>query len=207
MALIQTMTREIGMTTELKRLDLQFHRRLLVRVIFSTLEGYAFHLRKKTFEAGKASKYAFSRNDLERLMERKEKTQPDGRIKEISFHLPSLAGLRFSIAIFARVMGVPEPPPPRPGDLEAAFAVRDRLTHPKNAASFAISNTDAEILARLGAWFSTVAQWYLRHGRVARFVFSETDEAAAASHLEGSLRAVDGVRDVHRSRDYYRAAD
>jgi hypothetical protein len=161
MALIQAMTREIGMTTELKGLDPQFHRRLLVRVIFSTLEGYAFHLRKQAFEAGQTSKYAFSKGDLERLTERKEKPQPDGSIKEQTFYLPSLSGLRFSIAIFARIMGVPEPPPPRPGDLEAAFAVRDRLTHPKNAASFAISSADAEVLARLGAWFSTVAEWYL----------------------------------------------
>jgi hypothetical protein len=37
----------------------------------------------------------------------------------------------------------------------------------------------------------------LRHGRVARLVFSETDEAAATGDLEGSPGLVDRVGDVH----------
>lgn len=159
-ALVQALAREISMTTELKGLDPQFHRRLLVRVIFSSLEGYAFHLRKRAFEAGQASKYSFSKKDLEMLQEREEKLQADGSVKVRTFYLASLPALRFSVAIFARVMGVPEPPPPQSGDLEAGFAIRDRLAHPKSAASFAISEADAKVLARLGAWFSTVAQWY-----------------------------------------------
>jgi hypothetical protein len=37
----------------------------------------------------------------------------------------------------------------------------------------------------------------LRHGRVARLVLTETDEAAAAGDLEGAAGAVDRVSGVH----------
>jgi hypothetical protein len=40
---------------------------------------------------------------------------------------------------------------------------------------------------------------YLRHGRVARLVFSDPNEAAATGDLEGSPGAVDGIGNIHAS--------
>jgi len=160
MVLITAMGKEVQKTAALEGLDPGFRQRLLVRVIFSTFEGYAFHLRQRALEIGQANDYEFSKTAFENLTEQKEVTKDDGTVEMKQFFLGSLKGLKFSIAIFAKVLGVPEPPSPKAGDLEAGFSVRDRLTHPKRAASFNISESEAQVMVRLGGWFSTVVQWY-----------------------------------------------
>lgn len=160
MALIQAMGAELRAVTELKGLDTQVHRRLLVRVVFSTFEGYAFHLRQRALSIRESKKFTFSKSAMEKLKEEEERLREDGTVERRKRFMGSIEGLRFSIGIFARVLGIPEPESPKGDDLEIGFAIRDRLTHPKAAADFTITEVEGQAMGRLGAWFAKVVAWY-----------------------------------------------
>jgi hypothetical protein len=107
MALIRAMGAEIKAVTELKGLETQVHRRLLVRVIFSTFEGYAFHLRQRAISIGESKKFPFSKTAMEKLTEEEERPREDGTVEKRKRFMKSIEGLRFSIDIFARVLDIP----------------------------------------------------------------------------------------------------
>jgi hypothetical protein len=160
MALIRAMGAEIKAITELKGLETQVHRRLLVRVIFSTFEGYAFHLRQRAIAIGEAKKFPFSKTSMEKLTEEEQRRREDGTVEKRKRFMKSIEGLRFSIDTLARVLDIPGPESPTGHDLEVGFAVRDRLTHPKAAADFEITEAEAQAMGRVGEWFAKVVTWY-----------------------------------------------
>ncbi len=184
MALVAALGNELRMTIELQNLEAQFHRRLMVRVLFTAFEGYAFHLRRRALDVGNHARYQFSKTELQKLTEREEKRTPAGEVKVRSFYLRSKEAFTFSVGIFARVMGVPQPELPSVDDLDIAFAVRDRLTHPKKAGDFNITDTEYPAIARLAIWFSSILTWYsaaeLAHIERIRVSISESFESQIA---------------------------
>jgi hypothetical protein len=159
-ALIQALVAEVGLANSLRGVDQQFHRRAIVRILFSVLEGYSFILGQRALEVGHRSGFAFSARQLKRLGQPSASPSLDDTSKPSSQPEGSQKGLGFSIAMYAAVMGVSTPEPTPEDAVGIGFAVRNRRTHPKSAESFTISDQEAAAIAIVIDWFQKVAAWY-----------------------------------------------
>jgi len=195
MALIKAMGEELRLTSGLKGLDPQFHRRLLVRVLFSTFEAFAFHLKQRTLEAGNAGGIQFSQTEQRKLTETKIVERPDGSTEERSFFLKSQDNLAFAVAIYSRVMGV-EPPPAFPAEaMSTGIAVRHRLTHPKSAAAFMIQDSEAQAIVRLAEWFKVAYQW----SSSAELASIERIRKEMSTSIQNQIATIRAAQDDHKA--------
>lgn len=150
MALIIAMGDEMAKTAAIPDLEEPFRKRLLVRVFFSVLEGYAFHVKQRALSIGTHRKHEFSKRQMEMLTETR-----DGQTR----YPPSRKNLAFAVSVYAQVTGAKLGPDLPEQDSLTSFSVRDRLTHPKRAADLRITGAESAALASLLKWFMAAVKW------------------------------------------------
>ena len=160
LALLGAIAAELRMVRALTGLDEQFHRRLIVRVFFSAFEAFAFHLKQRSLATGKLDGRTFTKSQIEKLTELRRKVKPDGSEEVHRSFLRSQDNLAFALDIYREVMKVPAAPPVPATEMTIGVDVRDRLTHPKTATAFVMTDEEAEALVRLGQWFKTAVRWF-----------------------------------------------
>jgi hypothetical protein len=159
-ALIKAMANELGMVAALTGLDEQFHRRLMVRVVFSAFEAFAFNLKRRSLATGQPEGVTFSKTQLEKLTELRTNVRADGSTEARNFFLKSQDNLDFALKIYSQVLKAPPAPPVPAAEMAIGVEARDRLTHPKTAAAFFITDEEDRAVGSLVDWFKQAVEWF-----------------------------------------------
>lgn len=132
--------------------DDQFTRRMRVRVVFSSIEAHISHL--------KASSLAFSLSDErmftpeEELELRDQRRTSNGRIVD---NRPSLKeNIKIAFKAFAKATGtgyIVNYGTKEAVDFFRAADIRNRITHPKSAKDWVLSEEDVDLINKAWIWF------------------------------------------------------
>lgn len=129
-------------------------RREYVRAVFALVEGITFAMK----QCALASKNVeFTESERQLLKEHEHVLDENGRVHVRKARLKTTANTRFGLESFARTCRHSRRPNVSGDGWQAfkkALLLRDRLTHPKNAASLQV--TDGELLdvTRARSWFT-----------------------------------------------------
>jgi hypothetical protein len=138
-----------------KKSDSQFCRRMMCRTIFSSIEAIVNHMKQTALLLESDRRNVFS--DAERLALRDVEyfIEDNGEVKERSARIRFKANLCFALSALAKVN--------RPSfvlkkddgwnALCKSLEVRDRITHPKNADSYLITDDEMEAIGDGWDWF------------------------------------------------------
>jgi hypothetical protein len=141
--------------------DSGFVARVFVRTIFSVFDGYAWYLKQRALEGAPNAGIEFGPDELEMIHERRVKTLASGEKTEVPNIIQTKENLKFAIRIYARERGA-EPPlvdNALPSEFRVVAEVRNRITHPKSAADFNVTQSEGVAVARLLEWFMRLVSW------------------------------------------------
>lgn len=138
-----------------------FVARTFVRTLFSIFDGYSWLLKHRAMNGAANAGLQFTEKELEIIHEERSKTFEDGTSKIVPKIVPTKENLLFSIRAYARVRHVEAPLVSNalPPEFHIANDVRNRITHPKSAADFAISANELRAIGMLLVWFGSLATW------------------------------------------------
>jgi hypothetical protein len=134
----------------------QFWRRATVRAFFAEVEAITYELKQFAYAAREIPGIGFSPGDIEALTEETYELNERGKSTPRKAKLPTLANLRFAFDAYGRaVFSDYELDVTGQGwqFMKTAIDVRDRLTHPKGAASLLVTRKDLEAVVYASAWF------------------------------------------------------
>jgi hypothetical protein len=132
-----------------------YAQRALVRAHFALIEGLSFALRQVTLASLRGTE-RLSEDEVILLREERPSIDEQGRPKAIQQFLKFPDSLLFSIRSYVKNHGTTYEPD-RTGSgwqaLHSAVKARDRVTHPKSAASLALSDADLRTFVEAAAWW------------------------------------------------------
>ena len=134
-----------------------FWRRMTYRTVFASIEALARFLRQTALLFTEQGEDPFSAAERLALAEVTYEVGPDGRVGEKPTKIRTLDGICLSLDAIARSAGVAYRVDKSGGkwrSLCSAVKVRDRLTHPKSAQDFVV--TDQEMKHLHSGW-----RWYM----------------------------------------------
>jgi hypothetical protein len=153
LAELNTILTQRGMT--------DFVARLFIRVLFSTFDGYAYYVKQRALEGGKAAGVEFTGKELAILTETREIVSADGLVERGPQIVPTRESLTFALKTYGRIRN--KKPPlvngALPEEFKVASAVRNRITHPKHTADFTVDNEEKRAIGKLLIWWKEVMDW------------------------------------------------
>jgi hypothetical protein len=128
-----------------------FVARTFVRTLFSMFDGYSWFLKHRAMDGAANARVQFTEKELEVINEERSKSLDDGTSKMLPKIVATKENLLFSIRAYARVRQVDAPLVSNalPPEFHIANDVRNRITHPKSAADFAISANELRAIGML----------------------------------------------------------
>lgn len=145
---------------ELERKDTGYTRRNYVRTVFAMGEGTIWIVKQELATRDSArTKRAFSPGEMELLLDQSFDLRENGKVHQKRKDLKLIANLQFAYSCLTRVSG------PRPGtvpledviaDIRAAIEVRHRITHPKKAAEFDVTDRDICAVRKADGFFQSM---------------------------------------------------
>ena len=122
------------------------------RVVFACIEAHVFHLKGSAHTFSLPQDGLFDEEELEKLQDfRRDK---GGNIWKLKMSLKD--NIRFAFGAFARASGkdynVDFGNKPA-ADFLKAVAIRDRITHPKSASDWKISDSESRLIDEAWHWF------------------------------------------------------
>ncbi len=177
----------------------QFARRTYIKAIFTDIEGHLFAFKQVTLSLERAlvgyklptarDTYINLFTEAERMILREKKFELRGdEAKERDYFLKFEENIRFVFKVFQRAMHVNAAIPFNEDGWRRLIAtqdIRNRITHPKSAAEFEISDQDINT-ALVGV------QWYEKAVEVLM------DKAATESRFASRFRLVSDPADLNR---------
>lgn len=138
----------------------EFNKRTLIRTCAALVEGLSYQLRQVTLATLKETNL-LSDGELAILQETKHQLSEQGQVKEKGNFQSTLPMLLFTLRVFAKNHGASFSPNTSDNgwnSLRNAFALRDRLMHPKSFEDLHVSDeAGAEFTAGIQWWDSSVA--------------------------------------------------
>lgn len=135
---------DVGRATDLLELDdSQFNRRVLVRTIYSTLEAFVHWLKARAVAACRNGTLHCSHTEMGILLEETSGIDAKGRAFSRPIFIPLDQNFRFVCGLYLHREFLPldvDFGSHGWADLKAGIRVRNRLTHPKCAADFFVSD-------------------------------------------------------------------
>lgn len=136
--------------------DCQLNRRSFVRAIFSLIEGMTYSLKRMAYEKTLTGTSQLSSADISMLKEETYDLGRKGNPVTIPKPLPLKKNVRFTFSIFSQVYQInfiPKFDGPGWNSLLRAYAVRNRLMHPKGPSDLEVSASELNAAFRAYAWF------------------------------------------------------
>src|SRR6267142_3548125 len=138
-----------------KNEESQSLRRALCRSIFSLIEGTSYLLKKSALDVEDA-KQIFTNADFALLNDEGYELDSRGYAKVIRKHLPTLANIRYSMEAFSK-SNHSKYSPNCSGqgwqDIQLAYEIRNRLTHPKSTTDLNLTKKDMKTIEGAYKWF------------------------------------------------------
>jgi hypothetical protein len=135
----------------------EFNKRTLVRTCAALVEGLAYQLRQVTLASLKNTQL-LTLGDRATLTEVKYQLSAQGTVQERDNFQSTLPQLLFSLRIYAKNHGADFDPNTSDNGwncLRKAFALRDRLMHPKSLADLEVTDGDGEEFAAGVQWWDS----------------------------------------------------
>jgi hypothetical protein len=132
----------------------QLERRLLVRSIFSFIEGMSFAIKAESLNFRGAT--TLSDGEVQLAKEESYELDPSGIVKLRSAKLQTLANVRFAFNIFAKCARLDWSLDVSSNgweQLRRSFQVRNRLTHPKRCEDLVVADTEVRDCLSAFSWF------------------------------------------------------
>lgn len=170
--------------------DSQFHRRNLVRTLFSVVDGMSSMLKEDAIALAVKRKHQFSPAELAILREETYSLDKDGKATTKSGFASTEANVRFAIQTYIR-LHEPEFSVDVGGEgwaaFKAALQIRHRLTHPTLAKSLEVTDAELETVKLASEWFEdqAVGEQAKSLGRVAQKITAELQERIAEHERKG----------------------
>jgi hypothetical protein len=140
----------------LKQQDSQVHRRAYVRAAFAAVEAISYGIRQYLLRVYEAGYVKFEWAEVAALAEVSPDVKANGSVGTRKFWPPQREALRMTFALtekaFQRSLGL-DFASPEWTTLEKAFAVRDRLVHPKKPSDYEISDPELSDIRFGMMWF------------------------------------------------------
>ncbi|MCW3094771.1 MAG: hypothetical protein JWL77_389 [Chthonomonadaceae bacterium] len=141
--------------------DSQFTRRVYVRAVFALIEGNINLMADVILAASGRDEVALTTREAEALRQERQITTEQGvDVTRVKF-VPIRDRIVPVFSTFARMFEerfLPDRSTSGWTDFIAAIEIRNRITHPKNAASFDISDNDLGIVERAREWYAASIQ-------------------------------------------------
>jgi hypothetical protein len=130
-------------------------RRALVRSVFAYIEGSSFGFRSAALSLARIRNVSLTLAETLMCREVTYALNERGQVEEKQVLSPSLANLRFALAIFSKVAGAPYEFPA--GDskfegLQVAQRIRNRLMHPRRMQELEVSSEEQAIVVGALDW-------------------------------------------------------
>lgn len=141
----------------LKAHDTPFWRRVACRSIFASIEALTNHLKQNTLLHTFGEEDFFTDAEKLALNDREYSVTDRGEVKERGARIRTLPNILLAFDSFSRVCGQKFAMPKPEGweSLKKAIKIRDRITHPKVAADYEISDQEFAEINKAWIWFST----------------------------------------------------
>ncbi len=140
-------------------------RRGLYRASFALVEAVTFATKRLIIEGHEAKLFELSAAEQMILLEKDYDLKDSGQIREVRRYPSFKANLKFTFDLFNKVYKTDfQVPYGHAGwqALQGALDVRDRITHPKRAQDFDISDDEIKLLKKANAWFRKLSQAILK---------------------------------------------
>lgn len=141
--------------------DTQFARRTYVRAVFAQIEGNINLMADVIVEAEKRGEVTLSAQDMELLLEERQSTDSIGAVVRRPKFVPVRDRITPVMELFASMYGGSFKPDKGTTGWELflrAMELRNRITHPKNASSFDIADSDLDDVRVAREWFATTVE-------------------------------------------------
>lgn len=130
-------------------------RRALVRAVFAYIEGSSFGFRSAALSLARIRNISLTLAESLMCREVTYALNEKGQVEEKQILSPSLANLRFALAIFSKVAGAPYEFPA--GDskfesLQVAQRIRNRLMHPRRMKELEVSPEEQALVLKTLDW-------------------------------------------------------
>jgi hypothetical protein len=174
----------------------QFWRRNYTRTVFACVEGTVFGL--KSLVLASIGTVNLSFEEVMFLQERSYHITEQGQVRSENAKINTLANVRFTFFMLVKALELEDRSPDYSGNGWVQFRqmqrIRDRLTHPKNAAELDVSDSELHIIDAGYSWFNKSVTNILSGGiKRMKHILDELDylfrwmeEAAAGATLEVS---------------------
>ena len=133
----------------------QYAKRALVRAFFAQVEGLSYQLRQVTI-ASLRDTGQLSPAEVQLLREVRESIDDRGNVREVTSYLSFPDSVLFSMKIYVKNHGAKfdiDKNHPGWSAFKQATQTRHRVTHPKNAASLEIADSDVRNLETASSWW------------------------------------------------------
>jgi hypothetical protein len=183
-ALLNELARDIGAVIKGRPWNelSQSERRMLVRVIFATIEALIYVMKQIALAAHPDPKCpTISEAERAFAIERDFRLAPSGDVEQRTAKIPLETNIRFAFKLLAKAGTIPtalDVSGPEWQSLQAAIKVRDRITHPRSISDLTIS--DAE-LSGVMIGFTWVVVSHLKLGNDLKAVLREQSETPSTN--------------------------
>jgi len=148
----------------LGRADGQFARRTFIRSAIAVTEGVVWVIKKACLQvAGSEESPRLSVAECAILADQTYELKNSGEVQTRPKHLRLADNVRFTFQICSRFFGADlnvDPKSAEWNDFHGAVKIRNRIMHPKDLASFDISDKEMEICTRAVHWFNMRVQLF-----------------------------------------------
>ncbi len=146
---------------------IDFWRRTQVRTVFATIEAVCSHLKKSAVMLDLYEDFSlFSEIERQALNDVSYRVADNGDVQSCNARIGLKQNIRLALRCYAKAAGNPDDPLNNNIEwkaLERAIKVRDRLTRPKNANSYKITEEDISDLLQGWKWFWEYAIRYSKN--------------------------------------------
>jgi hypothetical protein len=140
----------------LKKSDTQFWRRIGCRSIFASIEALTNHLKQNALLHTTGEEEFFTDAERMALSDREYTVDDQGDVRERNARIRTLPNILFAYRSFARICGqqfIVTKDNSGWQALKRAIKVRDRITHPKTANDYQVSDQDIQDANNAWNWF------------------------------------------------------
>lgn len=156
------LTSDVKLAANLSQVaDTQFARRTYVRAVFAQIEGNINLMADVVVEAEKRGEITLTTQDIELLLEERRSTDGAGTVVRRPKFVPVRDRMTPAMELFASTYGASFKPDKSTTGWERflrAMELRNRITHPKNASSFDIADSDLDDVRAAREWFATTVE-------------------------------------------------
>ena len=137
-------------------------RRVVVRVLFSTIESIVSHARGRALTAASCGTVSLTEKAKRTLLEGQFETLDDGTIVWTTIYPRLKDTIRCSLRYYAKALetGTPlQAAAPWPEGFDEVLRVRHSITHPKRLGDLAVTDSQMESVSAIVTWVMKIAKW------------------------------------------------